>query len=157
NAADPGAPPVIVSANDGFLVTSTGAIINATTQTTVFTSAVGSEVRFVEAFQTGAGAPDLFALEADGRLVRLTSPTGDAYSEAQVLADTGLTDLSTLQVVGQGESLELYVTEAGSDLPLVFPFEIGQGGGGPGEGLGSFPEEPAVAGLTPVGEFNLSF
>src|SRR5439155_24494543 len=59
NAANPIVPPVIVSANDGFLVTSTGAIINAATQTTIFTSTPGSEVRFVEAFQIGAGAPNL--------------------------------------------------------------------------------------------------
>src|SRR5207237_161134 len=61
----------------------------------------------------------------DGGLMRLTSDTGNAYSVAQVIADTGLTDLSTLKVVADGEQLELYVTEAGKDLPLVFPFEVG--------------------------------
>src|SRR5439155_27319409 len=82
-----------------------------------------------------------------------------AITNKRPLGNSLPADPSTLLVAGRGAPLGLCVTEAGNDLPLVFPFETGQsavpGARAEAPDLGS--EEEAVAGLTSVGEFNLSF
>jgi hypothetical protein len=116
-----GTPPVIDEAAGGFLVTDSGAILHEATGATVFFDA-GRQARAIDTVAL-AGGVGLVVAFSDGSLSLLTADAGGNFSPSQVLADTGLVDPSAVQILDDGERLEVYVTEAGDSVPFVFAFD----------------------------------
>ncbi|MBI1916718.1 MAG: VCBS repeat-containing protein, partial [Planctomycetes bacterium] len=127
-----GGTPVIDVSVDGFLVTDSGAILNAATGGTVFFDAT-RQARAIDTV-TLAGGVGLVVAFGDGSLSLLTADANGNFSQSQVLADTGLVDPSAVQILGDGERLEAYVTEAGDSVPFVFAFDLTAAANGTGPG-----------------------
>lgn len=109
-----------------FLVTRGGTIISydlndfTGTLHQVFASAPGQRITFVEPLVVaGFPEPVLFAARDDGRVSVLVSTDGGGYTEAESVAVDGPDVPSALTAFIEGDHFELYVTEAGSDVPVV--------------------------------------
>jgi hypothetical protein len=140
--------PGIRANNDGFLVTNAGAIINAATLATVFPADPADAVRFVEPFTPpGSDVQDLFVTRADDSVALLTSATGDSYAVAKDFRPPGLTDPEALDVFQAAGALDVYVSQEGSELPLVFTVELGIPVSVPNS-VGA--ERPQIAALEPL-------
>jgi hypothetical protein len=141
--------PGLRGSNGGFLVTDGGAVIDAGTLATVVPADPAAPVLFAEPFPLpGSDVPALFVTRGDGTVDVLTSATGSSYETADAFSAAGLTNPSTLDVVPIGDELDIYVTQEGSDLPVVFTLDLGIPVALP-ESVGA--GRPEVAVLQPLG------
>lgn len=134
NAPIPGVIPGFIITPEGSLVT-TSPLGSADAFSTVFTAVPQQAVTFVRAFNRGnSAAPDLFVGRSDGSVARLTF-ADDAFSvdPNNIFTSTDLLDPSGLELVAGENSLELYVTGAGSELPLVFEIDLSNDNSNPGD------------------------
>lgn len=124
NPANPGTPPIIVNTNQNFLFTSSGAILDANTATTVFFDPTRA-AQFADPFQIpGSTAPDLFVVFTDGSLSRLSVGLDGFFAEVDTILGTGIFNPSELRALAFGDGVELYLSEQGSSFLSVFRFDI---------------------------------
>ncbi|MGE3806485.1 MAG: FG-GAP repeat domain-containing protein, partial [Gemmataceae bacterium] len=137
----------------GFTLLQSGSIFNfnpfsLTTATNVFNSAANA---LVTALTFVPNSTSFFAGRSDSSIALLNADAGGNYAESLIFSDARLDSPSALSVVGN----ELYVTNQGSSLPLVFGLD---GLFAPGIDFGSGFDDPtgSVTTLDSIDQARLS-
>jgi hypothetical protein len=124
--------PVLPGAVGGLAVTTDGRVLGydvnrlSAGAVTLYAPPPGEAVNAVQALALpGSLFPVLFVASRDGAVEALTSRDGRQYTEAARVADASLQTPSALAVLTGGSGLlEIYVTDAAKDAPVVLRFDV---------------------------------